>query len=288
MKKRLFALYICALLLAVAALPIAASANSAMPDPILTVKVKNAPDGEYYLDLLIHERPWNSTPDDYYEYDPGLLEGLFSLNTEEWWPSVAWSSHGYWQGDLAGTPSGGMMVHAFSVYSLPREFRIAVSSASGLQATEQIFHRDAYYTTIVYDYAANRIAYATPVWLAYLIQFLCTCIPTLLIEGVILLLFRFDWRKNRKVFLLLNLVTQAFLTWSMAGQYIGSGDRGYPFFMMILAEVPIFIAEAVVCAMKLKGHTRGRRVSYALCANAVSLTFGLWANPYIFRLLQQL
>ena len=75
---------------------------------------------------------------------------------------------------------------------------------------------------------------------------------------------------------------------SIVDKGIGSGDRGYPFLMMILAEVPIFIAEAVVCAMKLKGHTRGRRVSYALCANAVSLAFGLWANPHIFRLLQQL
>lgn len=288
MKKRLFALLACALLLAVTVLPIAASANSAAPDPVVTVKVKNAPAGEYYLDLLVHERPWNSYPDEYIDYDPALLEGLFSLYTEDWWPSVAWSSQGFWRGDLAGTPSGGRMVHPFSVYSLPRDFRIAVSSASGVQITEEVFHRDAYYTTIVYDCAQNRIVYATPVWLAYLIQFLCTCIPTLLIEGVVLLLFRFDWRKNRKVFLFLNLITQAFLTWCMAGQYIGNGDRGYPFLMMILAEIPIFIAEAIVCAMKLRGQTRDRRVVFALCANAASLAFGLWANPHIFRLLQGL
>ena len=288
MKKRLSSLFACVFLLAIIALPTAASANSAMPDPILTVKVKNAPQGEYYLDLLTDKRPSYVLPDDFVDYDPALLEGLYSWTAEGLYPSVALSKRIYWRGDLPGRPAGSMMVHAFSVHNLPRDFRIAVSSPSGVQATEESFHREAYYTTIIYDYAANRITYATPVWLAYLIQFLCTCIPTLLIEGVILLLFRFDWRKNRKVFLLLNLVTQVFLTWCMAGQYIGSGGRGYPFIMMILAEVPIFIAEAVVCAMKLKGHTRGRRVSYALCANAVSLAFGLWANPYIFRLLQQL
>ena len=37
-------------------------------------------------------------------------------------------------------------------------------------------------------------------------------IPTLVIEGVILLLFGFSLKKNWKAFLLVNIITQIFLT----------------------------------------------------------------------------
>ena len=44
----------CALLLCLALLPVRASADMG-PKPELTILVKNAPDGLYYLDLLIPE-----------------------------------------------------------------------------------------------------------------------------------------------------------------------------------------------------------------------------------------
>lgn len=250
MEKRFFASLACALFLAVA-LTTAASANSAAPNPVLTVKVKNPP-AEAYTMVLLDEKG------------------------EE-----------YTQGDLEGFLVENRMLHRFYGMRLPREFRIAITDESG-QVTSQKFSREAYYTTIVYDYAANRISYITPVWLAYVVQFLCTCIPTLLIEGAILLLFRFEWRKNWKLFLCVNLVTQILLTAAMAGHYIGSGDRGYPEVAILFIEIPIFIVEYLVYSKWLQGHSKVRRGAYALCANTASMVFGLAANSTIFALLQRL
>lgn len=240
----------CALLLA-AALTAAASANSAAPNPVLTVKVENPPAGAYTMTLLDEK------------------------------------GDVYTEGDTVGVPAGERMLHRFQGMRLPRELTIAVTGEDG-QVTSQTFRREAYYTTIVYDYAANRISYATPVWLAYVVQFLCTCIPTLLIEGGILLLFGFDWKKNWKRFLAVNLVTQVLLTATVAGHYIGSGDRGYPEFGIILVEIPIFIAETILFTKWLQGHGKLRRAAYALTANFASLVFGLMANSTIFSLLQRL
>ncbi len=250
MKRRFFRSLVCTLFL-IAALAAAALANSAAPNPVLTVKVKHPPAGEYTM---------------------ALLQG---------------SGEAYTTGDVVGIPAGDKMLHRFHGMKLPRYFRIAITDGNG-QSTSQAFHRSAYYTTIVYDYAANRISYETPVWLAYVVQFLCTCIPTLLIEGGILLLFGFDWRKNWKPFLTVNLITQVLLTATVAGHYISSGDRGYPELGIILLEVPIFIAETIFFTMRLQGQAKPRRVGYALTANSASLVFGLMANSTIFSVLQRL
>lgn len=64
------------------------------------------------------------------------------------------------------------------------------------------------------DYATNQ-AKAPSIWLSYLIQFLTTCILTLIIEGIILILFGYKLKENYKVFLVVNIITQIALTMTL-------------------------------------------------------------------------
>lgn len=245
MSRKALASLLCTLLLALA-LTVPTSANAAAPNPVLTIKLKNAPTGTYTVVLI------DESGEEYAQSDV----------PEPW-------------------------VWTFSGMNLPRSFRIAVL-ADAERTVGPLFQRGAYYTTLAYDCASTKITYATPVWLAYLVQFFCTCIPTLLIEGAVLLLFRFDWRKNWKLFLAVNLITQILLTAAMAGHYIAQGERAYPGLLLIFVEIPVFLAETLVYGKWLKGHTRIRREAYGLTANLASLLFGLAANSAVFSLLQRL
>ena len=75
MKRRLFAAITC-ILLCLAVLPGTASADAG-PKPAVTVHVVNAPEGTYYLDLLITD------PDDYENIDPAEQRSIMIPLTGE-------------------------------------------------------------------------------------------------------------------------------------------------------------------------------------------------------------
>lgn len=118
-----------------------------------------------------------------------------------------------------------------------------------------------------------------PAWVGLLLQFACTCSVTMAVEAAVLLLFRFPWRKNWKPFLLVNLATQILMTLTFGRTLIYQG--GYaPYFAAFGMEIVIFILEALAYAYFLHGHTRPRRVLYALAANAASFVIGIaWIAP---------
>ena len=67
--------------------------------------------------------------------------------------------------------------------------------------------------------------------------------------------------------------------------------KSFPFYLLVLlpAEAVIFAVEAVAYAFLLKGgHTRGRRVLYALAANAASFAAGFFSLQPVLSLLKQL
>ena len=88
---------------------------------------------------------------------------------------------------------------------------------------------------------------------------------TLLIEGIILLLFRFSLRKNWAPFIVVNTVTQVALYAFII--FISMDYR--PF------EIVIAAAEALLYAKLLKEHSVARRIAYALTANTASFVSGL-------------
>ena len=268
MKRRLLRMAAC-LLLCLAALPLSASADSG-PKPAVSITVVNAPEGAYYLDLLI-TGPGDYPNVDPEDYDPALIQGLKSWEDEGWWPALVEGTNVPLFGDLVPDEDG---THRFSYYGLPGTFRVAVSGPGGAQATAEPFTRTVFYTRLTYDWQTNTVTQATSPAGFYGLQFLSTLAPTLIVEGLLLWAFGFRSRRDWLVFLLVNLVTQAGLHLWIAGDLIAAGSHPLYYLVLLVAEIPILLAELAAYVFLLQEHTRARRALYALCANAASYAVG--------------
>lgn len=266
--KRIRRLLLC-VLLCLAVLPVSASADTG-PKPAVTITVVNAPAGEYYLDLLIQD-PGDHPNIDPEDYDPALLDGLRSWEGEGWWPALLEGTDPPLFGDLTPGEDG---THYFTYHGLPDTFRIAVSSAQGAQATESSFTRTVFYTHLTYDWASNTITKATSTVGFYLTQFLSTLIPTLLVEGVLLWLFGFRSRRDWLVFILVNLATQLGLHAALGSAMMATGGHYFYYLMILPLEAIVLLVEIVAYRILLQEHSGGRRVGYAVCANAASYAVG--------------
>ena len=263
--KRIQRLLLC-VLLCLAVLPVSASADTG-PKPAVTITVVNAPAGDYYLDLLIQD-PGDYPNIDPEDYDPTLLDGLRSWEGEGWWPALLEGTDVPLFGDLTPGEDG---THRFTYHGLPRTFRIAVSSAQGAQATESSFTRTVFYT---YNWATNTITKATSTVGFYLTQFLSTLIPTLLVEGALLWLFGFRSRQDWLVFALVNLATQLGLHAALGSTMMATGGHYFYYLMILPLEAIVLVVEIVAYRILLQEHSTGRRVGYAVCANAASYAVG--------------
>lgn len=277
--KRVCSLVAC-LLLCVALLGGTASADMG-PKQSLTITVVNPPEGVYYLDLL-HQEEADYSNLNVEDYDSALVEGLRSWEGEGWYPALVGGTNLPLFGRLTPGEDG---THTFSYYGLPETFRIAVSSADGAQATEEPFTRTVFHTELVYDYESNTITRSTSTVGYYLTQFLSTLIPTLAVEGVLLWLFGFRSRRSVVVFLVVNLVTQAALHILLGSAILAVGAHYLYYLMLLPVEVLIWLAEAVAYRLLLREQTPGRRVGYAVCANAASYAAGFLPLYLIAQLL---
>ena len=266
--KRIQRLLLC-VLLCLAVLPVSASADTG-PKPAVTITVVNAPAGDYYLDLLIQD-PGDYPNIDPEDYDPTLLDGLRSWEREGWWPALLEGTDVPLFGDLTPGEDG---THRFTYHGLPRTFRIAVSSAQGAQATESSFTRTVFYTHLTYNWATNTITKATSTVGFYLTQFLSTLIPTLLVEGALLWLFGFRSRQDWLVFALVNLATQLGLHAALGSTMMATGGHYFYYLMILPLEAIVLVVEIVAYRILLQEHSTGRRVGYAVCANAASYAVG--------------
>lgn len=94
---------------------------------------------------------------------------------------------------------------------------------------------------------------------------------TLVIEGVIFLLFGFRDKKSWIAFLIMNLLTQGILNIALNG---ASPFASYLILNLILMEFLVFVAEIMGVLVFIKEHKKFRRVSYVLVANLASLILG--------------
>ena len=279
--KRVLCIAAC-LLLCLAGLTGTAAADTG-PKPAVTVHVVNAPEGTYYLDLLITD------PDDYEnidpaDYDPELIAGLKSWEDEGWYPALVEGTRAPLFGDLTPGEDG---AHRVTYFGLPQTFRIAVSGPGGAQATAEPFTRTVFYTHLTYDWETNTITSATSPAGFYGLQFLSTLVPTLIIEGILLWLFGFRAKRDWLVFLVVNLVTQAGLHLWIGSGAMAAGSHPLYYLVLIVAEVPILLVELVVYVFLLKEHSRLRRAAYAACANIASYALCYlplhWAVEFLSR-----
>lgn len=286
MKK---SLRLCLLLIAVSmALTVYAAADTG-PKPQLIVRVENAPEELYYLDLLEEGAASDSSyfsrrEDEAAELNPALVETLLAAVPDGWHACTLQFTSGapIW-GDILGDFLGdGQHLHTFGYMGVPSTYRIIIATESGETWVSEVCTRSALQSSVTVDWTDKAVT-VPPAWAGYVLQFLATFLPTLLVEGVLLLLFGYSWRKNRKVFLCVNLITQGALALYFSIQAVRQGVAYWYFFLFVPAEVVIALAEAGIYGRRLTGQSKVRAIAYGLTANLCSALLGYYIMGPVWR-----
>ncbi|MBU3145415.1 hypothetical protein [Clostridium sp. CF012] len=95
---------------------------------------------------------------------------------------------------------------------------------------------------------------------------------TLLLEGIIFLIFRFRQKRSWVVFLAINLVTQGVLNIFLNSR--ASLMPSYLIFSLIIGEVFVFAAEMIAFPIFIEEHKKSRILIYVFIANLISLIVG--------------
>ena len=302
MKRNSLCALICALLASLA-LTTFALADSG-PKPQLTVRVENAPQELYYLDLLA-EGDWDAKDTDsddgiernYYgkedTLDPDLLALLRENVPEGWHACVAQGTTGapIW-GELyaESTDASGNDLHIFAYHGVPSTYRIILVTQSGKVWLSDALERRVLQSSVTVhwsDDTENTTVTVPSTVTGYLLQFLATLVPTLLIEGILLLLFQYSWKRNWKTFLLVNVLTQGLLAVASSSVTAHSGVSAWYLFCFFLpAELVVMLVEVFLYSGRglLTGHSKGRAALYAVTANFASAFLGYYLAEPVWRL----
>lgn len=300
MKRKLLLFLLAAILLTV---PVFADFG---PKPQLTIRVENAPEELYYLDILAEgdaSRYSEGTvgglsEDELVVLDPELLGALTAAIPQGWYGCLT-------QGRLVGgSIDSDDDVFQFSYLGVPDVCRILIVTKSGETFLSGPFDRQVLQSSAAVDWAAKTVK-TPPVSLGYAAQFLATFLPTLAIEGLLFLLFRLWSRRNALVFLGVNLVTQGGLTlwtslrtvrygwlwaWMIrdALRYFDPETllyrlRVFPFYWLLPAELLILLAEAALYMWLFRDCSKKRAALCALTGNLASFLLGLYLAEPVWR-----
>lgn len=302
MKRKSLRVLVCALLASLALTTFAFADNG--PKPQLIVRVKNAPQEPYYLDLLA-KGDWDAEDGNRIDgidwnydgkedtLDPDLLALLRDNVPAGWHACVAQGTTGapMW-GELyaEGTDASGNALHWFGYVGVPSTYRIILVTESGKVWVSDILNRRVLQSSVTVNWSddTSAVTVSVPSTIpGYLLQLVATLVPTLLIEGIILLLFQYSWKQNWKAFLLVNLITQGLLAIASSVYAIQSGPNMFSYLIFFLpAELFILIAEAYLYAGRgmLKGHSKKRAAAYAVTANLISAILGYYLAEAVWRL----
>jgi len=267
MKKRIVCLFLLVLLI----IPAVVFADIG-PKPSITINAVNMPESECYMDLLVEVSGPGEIDPEYLEneYNQRLIGTLSAYYSDGWGAAVVNEERIIFD-DVKCKVTDGECCKGFG-YMPPDRFKIIVVSTDGEIVVSNVIDRKAFNSIVEFDYEGG-VAKEGKVMTSILLQFLITCSLTLLIEGMILVVFRFSFKKYWLVVLLVNLLTQILLAVAISSAMLVSGLAG-AMFAFFIAEFLILIIEGVIYGVVLKQHKVGRRILYALTANIISFIAG--------------
>ncbi len=247
-----------------------AHANSMPPDYRVAVRVINAPEELYYLDLLKQldgGRP-GPAPE---ELDPVLLEAMEQAEPEGWLACTLSGMGDYFRGDMAGENG----LHVFHGLDAPKVFRILIVTKSGESWVSEPIEREILNTSVTVDWETHT-ARLKPKWVAMGVQLFATLLPTLGIEGLVLMAFGLSSKRNWLVFLSVNLVTQGALSLMLSSALVQGSLYMLPFFLIFMIPVELLIAavEANIYKLWFRGKSQRRAFWYGFAANGISYALG--------------
>lgn len=273
------------------------------PKPQLTVRVENAPQEPYYLDLLA-EGDWNESGESSNDgvdwsyhgkedtLDPALLTSLRDNVPAGWHACVAQGTTGapMW-GELyaEGTDAFGNDLHVFGYHGVPSTYRIILVTESGKVWISDTLERKVLQSSVTVHWSddTEHTTVTVPSTVTgFLLQFLATLVPTFLIEGILLLLFQYSWKQNWKAFLLVNLVTQGVLAAASSVLNLQNGAALWNYFLFLLPmEAVVLLIELYLYAGRglLSGHSKGRAALYTVAANLASAVLGYYLAEPVWR-----
>ena len=259
------------------------------PKDKLTVYVKNPPTETYYLDLLTQKsKPYDNfhTDGERETLNPKMLKLLYSYKNDGWMPALTEGTGVPIFGHLVGIPYIDKMIHTFGYIGVPDTYRIIIVTKEGKVVVSDPYSRKALQSSITFDYKTGK-AIVPPIWISYLAQFATTCIPTLIIELFILLLFGFNLKYNIKIFLFTNLLTQVLMTTTLGTTLIIKGSFS-AYLIQFPVELIILIIETILYIKLLNGHTARRRCIYGITANIASWAIGFCFLSFQYQFLVSL
>ena len=249
MKKKaralLLALALCLLV------PLPASANGVEP-PYLTILVENPP-ADLQLTLTVVDE--TSQEEHVLSHDTRLWERYFRFYSHIWSP---WAP--------AGTEP---QTASLLVENGGTHFSLSVEP-KGFSYSHNL---------VTLDLANQRLLYGQPWWRQPLLIFLRVSL-TLVLEGLVFLLFGYRQKRSWLVFLLVNLVTQ--LGVNLCIYCVASPTALEPYAALIYLglllytpmEILVLVAEAIAFPRLVKEHRKRRAVGYAFVANLFSWALG--------------
>lgn len=293
MKKSLRTIFL--LFVTMTLLTVSALADTG-PKSELTVKVKNAPEEPYYLDLLAageweHEGDenysglsWSYSEEERAALDEDLLAALRAAIPAGWHACVVQGTNGapMW-GDIVGEDAGNVRLHTFGYHGVPDEYRLIVVQKNGeVWISPETYTRKTLQSSVTLDFASGTVT--VPSWSrSYALQFLSMLLPTLLIEGALLFLFGYRSRKSLASFFAVNLITQGGFAAYLAVTVLNHGVSGWSLLFFVPIEVVIAVVELVLFRKLLTEKGKGRAAVYAVTANVSSAILGLWLIEPVWR-----
>lgn len=106
------------------------------------------------------------------------------------------------------------------------------------------------------------------------LNFLLRVIATVVIELLLGLLFGYRSKKERRVILITNIITQLLLHGIMFLLDYYMGALVWVFLFPVL-EIGVFVIELIVYLIAMKDHHKGKTFFYALLANAITYVIGM-------------
>lgn len=255
------------------------------PKPGTSIVIENPPEGVYYLDLLIEDgdsdRYPNLTEDEMASCREDMLAVLGSLEEryDGWHTALVDGTAVPLFGSLVGTAGKNGNVHTFRYYGVPDTYRIVVVTEDLQVYVSEVLHKTIFQETVYVRLDSSEgvitVTKTPSRAVLYLKQFVLTLLPTLLVEFLILLLFRIPIKRNIAAFLGTNVATQLLLTVIMTRTLISSGLLS-AYFLLAPLELAILAIEAAAYVFLLRDVRKPRRIAYAVVANLVSAALGYW------------
>ena len=268
--------------LSLALLTVTALADTG-PTSRLTVKVKNAPQELYYLDLLSMEgspRYPSLTEEELAALDPDLYSALLAAIPAGWHGCVSQGTDGapIW-GSLTPDENG---CHTFSNYGVPWTYRVLMVTESGEVFPSEVQTRRMLQSSVTVYWAAKSLS-AAPLWAGYALELLSTLVPTLLLEGLLLALLGLWNRRNLLVFLAANVATQLAMFLILGTTALKEGVGFGYYLLFIPLELVILLAEAVAYRRLFTETSKRRATVYGISANLCSAVLGWFLAEPIWK-----